>query len=69
MRFPVAIAMSGVFSYALNRVLLKTLLTNDLKEENLLKYHVLDLNAQMMKEDLGEMGIKIKAANYDEEAT
>ena len=48
---------------------MKTLLSNDLKEEKLDKYYILDLNAEMMKEDLSEMGIKIKAAHFDMDAT
>jgi len=58
-RLPVALVLGGLFTYALNRTLLRTLLTKDLKEEGLDKYYALDLNAEMMKQDLAGMGIKI----------
>ena len=48
-RFPIALLISGFVSFGLNKVLLKSLLYNDLKEEKLDKYYELDLNADMMK--------------------
>ena len=68
-RFPSAIIVGSLLTYGLNQIFLKTLLSNDLKEEKLDKYYILDLNAEMMKEDLSEMGIKIKAAHFDMDAT
>ena len=68
-RFPTAVIFGGLLSYGLNQIFLKTLLSNDLKEEKLDKYYTLDLNADMMKQDLASMGFKIKAANFDMDAT
>ena len=45
------------------------LLEQDIKEEKLEKYYTLDLNADMMKQDLAGMGIKIKAANFNLDET
>ena len=67
-RFPVALVTSCLLTYGLNTALLKTLLHKDLKEENLDKYYELDLNANMMKQDLAEMGINIKASNFNLDA-
>ena len=36
-----------------------------MKEANLEKYFELDLNAEMMKKDLAELGIKIRAQHFD----
>ena len=44
------------------------ILDNDLKEGGLDKYYNLDLNADMMKKDLEEQGVKIKATHFDMEA-
>lgn len=68
-RFPLAFVIGGMMTYALNRSFLTTLLENDMKEDKLEKYYNLDLNADMMKQDLAGMGIKIKAANFDLDAT
>jgi len=51
-RFPSALILGGLATYALNQVLLKPLLHKDLKEDGLDKYYELDLNADMMKQDL-----------------
>ena len=41
--------LAGLCTYALNQLLLKSLLNKDIKEEGLDKYYTLDLNAAMMK--------------------
>ena len=48
-RFPSALILGGLCTYVLNRLLLKSLLDKDIKEEGLDKYYTLDLNAEMMK--------------------
>ena len=55
----------GAATYGLNQALLRTLLYKDLKQEGLDRYYELDLNADMMKEDLAGLGIKINAAHFD----
>ena len=64
-RFPTAICLAGLLTYGLNQTLLKTLLYKDLKEDNLDKYFALDLNADMMKQDLAGMGIRISATHFN----
>lgn len=64
-RFPMALIFGGLCTYGFNLAMLKTLLYKDLKEEKLDKYFELDLNAEMMKKDLAEFGIKIEAAHFD----
>lgn len=68
-RFPTALIFGALFTYGLNQTLLKTLLYKDLKEEALDKYFALDLNADMMKQDLAGMGIRIQAAHFDIDET
>ena len=67
-RFPSAFVISGLCTYAFNQGFLKMILDNDLKEGGLDKYYNLDLNADMMKKDLEEQGVKIKATHFDMEA-
>ena len=68
-RFPVALLMGGAATYGLNKTLLQQLLHKDLKEEKLDKYYELDLNADMMKKDLADLGISIQAAHFNIEET
>ena len=56
-RWPCALASSAIWTFILNRFLLRDLYLKDLKELSLEKYFVLDLNADMMKEDLNKLGI------------
>jgi len=68
-RLPTAFIFGGLLTFILNRSLLNMLLEQDIKEEKLEKYYTLDLNADMMKQDLAGMGIKIKAANFNLDET
>ena len=64
-RFPVAMCTAGLATYAMNVMLLKPLLYKEFKEAGLDKYYELDLNAEMMKKDLADLGINIQAANFN----
>jgi hypothetical protein len=65
-RYPVALLASGIISYTFNYFILRPIYLNDLKEMGLAdKYFFLDLNADMMKQDLEEMGIKIDAKHFN----
>lgn len=64
-RFPTALIGSAGLTYASNQFLLRQLLNKDLAEESLEKYYELDLNAEMMKKDLAELGIQISANHFD----
>jgi hypothetical protein len=65
-RYPVALLASGIISYTFNYFILRPIYLNDLSEMGLAeKYFFLDLNADMMKQDLDEMGIKIDAKHFD----
>ena len=68
-RLPSALFFGGLLTYALNHLLLRSLLQQDLKEEKLDRYFTLDLNADMMKQDLEGMGIRVKAANFNMDET
>ena len=68
-RLPLALLSSGIATYGLNQIFLKTLLYKDIKEMGLDKYFHLDLNADMMKQDLANLGIKISAAHFDADET
>ena len=67
MRFPTALIFAGLLTYGFNQTLLKTLLYKDLKEDKLDRYFTCDLNAEMMKQDLAEFGIRIQASHFDKD--
>ena len=58
---------SGLTTFIFNRLLLRDLYLNDLKELQLDKYFSLDLNADLMKEDLNKLGIQIDARHFNKE--
>ena len=65
-RFPLTALCAGLTTYGFNRFMLKPIYLNDLNDLGLAdKYFSLDLNADLMKEDLEELGIKIKAKYFD----
>lgn len=64
-RIPVNAAAGFAALNFMNKSILYKLLDDDFKEEKLDKYFELDLNADMMREDLAKMGIRIKAAHFD----
>lgn len=65
-RLPGALVFGGVCTWLTNRLLLKPIYLNDLTDMGLTKkYFDLDLNAEMMKGDLAQMGIKIDARHFN----
>jgi hypothetical protein len=67
-RIPGALLAGGLFTWITNRVLLKPIYLNDLDDMGLTKkYFELDLNADMMREDLSKLGIKIDARHFNME--
>lgn len=65
-RFPAAAGVSGILTYLFNYFILRPIYLNDVEEMGLAeKYFLLDLNADMMKKDLEELGIKIPAKHFD----
>jgi hypothetical protein len=68
-RTPLALGLGGLFTYAFNYLVLRPIYYADIKELGLDKYMFLDLNADMMKQDLEEIGIKIKAKYFNLEDT
>lgn len=67
MRTPIALFTSGLLTYAFNLAVLRPIYYADMKELGLDKYMHLDLNADMMKQDLEDLGIRIKAKYYNQE--
>ena len=65
LRAPVAIAMGLTTSYALNLGIMRPLYLNDLKDLSMDKYFELDLDADMMREDLNQMGVHIEAKYFE----
>lgn len=69
-RLPLAMALGGVLTYAMNLAVLRPLYLNELNDYKLAdKYFFLDLNADMMREDLKGMGINIEAKHFDMDLT
>jgi hypothetical protein len=65
-RVPVSIILGGLVTYFFNLFVLRPIYLNDITEMGLAdKYFFLDLNADMMREDLDKMGIKIKAQHFN----
>lgn len=68
-RLPSAILIGSALTFAMNLLVLRPIFLNDLEELGLAqKYFELDLNADLMREDLKNMGIKIEARHFDMEA-
>ena len=69
-RLPLAMAFGGALTYALNLAVLRPLYLSELNDYKLAdKYFFLDLNADMMREDLKQMGFNIEAKHFDMELT
>lgn len=67
-RLPLAMALGGVLTYAMNLAVLRPLYLSELNDYKLAdKYFYLDLNADMMREDLKQMGFNIEAKHFDME--
>ena len=67
-RLPLAMALGGLLTYGMNLAVLRPLYLSELNEYKLTdKYFYLDLNADMMKEDLRQMGIDIDAKHFNME--
>ncbi len=65
-RLPVAMMLGGAITYFMNLFVLRPIYLNELQEYKLTdKYFYLDLNADMMREDLKQMGIHIDAKHFD----
>lgn len=70
LRFPAVAAIGGGLSYLFNMAILRPIYLNDLEQMGLTeKYFFLDLNADMMKDDLEQIGFKIEAKHFDLEKT
>ena len=64
LRTPVALFQGGILTYAFNLGIMKHVYLNDLKELKMEKYFSLDLDADMMRQDLKDMGIDIEGKYY-----
>ena len=64
LRAPVALSMGLVTTYAVNLGIMRQIYFNDMKELGFEKYFELDLDADMMREDLQQMGINIEAKHF-----
>ena len=67
LRAPCAMFLGGLSTYLFHITVMRTVYHNDLKEMNMDKYFDLDLDADMMRQDLKEMGIEVDAKYYDPE--
>ena len=56
-RAPFAALMGGIMTFANNKIVMRTIYEKDLVDMGMNKYYTLDLNEQMMRDDLKEMGI------------
>jgi len=68
LRIPATLAIGGLFTYILNHLVLRPVYLNDLEAMGLTKkYFGLDLNADMMRADLENLGISITARHFNME--
>jgi len=68
LRIPATLALGGLFTYILNHLILRPVYLNDLEAMGLAKkYFGLDLNADMMRADLENLGISIAARHFNME--
>jgi len=68
LRFPATLALGGMLTYILNRLVLRPIYLSDLEAMGLTKkYFGLDLNADMMRADLENLGISITARHFNME--
>ena len=67
LRGPCALAQAGILTYGLNITVMRAVYMKDLEDLKLTKYFDLDLDADMMREDLKQMGINVEAKFYDHE--
>ena len=65
LRAPCALALGGLSTYLLNVAVMRTVYLNDLTDLKLNKYFELDLDADLMKNDLKQIGINVEAKFYD----
>ncbi len=65
LRAPCALSMGGFSAYLFNIAIMRTVYHNDLKDMQLDKYFELDLDADMMRNDLKEMGIEVEGRFFD----
>ena len=65
LRAPCALALGGIATMSFHALVMKEIYLNDLKDMGMDQYFELDLDADMMKQDLGEMGIEIEARYFD----
>ena len=66
LRFPATLAMGGMLTYVLNYFILRPIYLSDLEQMGLTKkYFGLDLNADMMRSDLENLGISITARHFN----
>lgn len=69
-RLPGALALGGLITYGFNLAILRPIYLEELNSFGLAeKYFFLDLNADMMRQDLEQMGISIEAKHFDMEKT
>jgi hypothetical protein len=67
LRAPLAFALGGLSTYLISITIMRTVYQNDLKDLNLDKYYELDLDADMMRQDLQQMGINVDATYFDKD--
>ena len=59
LRTPVALMLGGAVTFAINGLFMQPMYVNDLREMGMEKYYELDLDADMMRKDLTEIGIDV----------
>ena len=56
--------MGGLLTYLTHITVMRTVYYNDLCEMNMQRYFDLDLDADMMRQDLSQMGIEVQARYF-----
>ena len=66
-RYPFSLAISGVLTLGFSHYVLTYFMNSEITKKSLDKYFDLPYDADMMRKDLEEIGIKIKAKYYNKE--
>lgn len=67
-RLPFAMALGGLITYGFNMAFFRPIYLQELEDFKLYeRYFFLDLNADLMREDLEQMGISVAAKHFNME--
>ena len=60
LRTPCALALGGMFTMTINYLVMQPMYLNDLKDMKMDRYFECDLDKELMRKDLSEIGIDVE---------